>query len=146
MLRSELAGAVVADAGRPMWFGWRGRGMIASSPRLNKLPHSTLFTMRPPSSLSLFFSPSFHPQKSGGRETKRPILSSLFVLFSLQPFRFLSLYLFSFRDIDNPEGVKITGDPSIPYKWGLIIDKVGNERKQFARSEDGEDRKLLAAG
>lgn len=104
MLQSELAGAVVADAGRPMWFGWRGRGMIASSPRLNKLPHSTLFTMRPPSSLSFFFS-SFHPQKSGGRETKR-ILSSLFVLFSLQPF--LSLYLF-FRDIDNPEGVKITG-------------------------------------
>ena len=98
-----------------------------------------------PSFLSLFFFSSFHPQKSGGRETKR-ILSSLFVLFSLQPFRFLSLYLFSFRDIDNPEGVKITGDPSIPYKWGLIIDKVGNERKQFARSEDGEDRKLLAAG
>lgn len=108
MLRSELAGAVVADAGRPMWFGWRGRGMIASSPRLNKLPHSTLFTMRPPSSLSFFFS-SFHPQKSGGRETKR-ILSSPFRIIFVTTISFpFSLFILSFRDIDNPEGVKITG-------------------------------------
>lgn len=74
-----------------------------------------------PSFLSLFFFSSFHPQKSGGRETKR-ILSSLFVLFSLQPF--LSLYLF-FRDIDNPEGVKITGIHLFRINGDWLLIKLG---------------------
>lgn len=82
-----------------------------------------------PSFLSLFFSSSFHPQKSGGRETKR-ILSSLFVLFSLQPF--LSLYLF-FRDIDNPEGVKITGIHLFRINGDWLLIKL-KERTEAIRS------------
>lgn len=91
MLQSELAGAVVADAGRPMWFGWRGRGMIASSPRLNKLPHSTLFTMRPPSSLSFFFQ-VFTRRRAG--DEKRSEFSPLFsYYFRYNHFvSFLSIY------------------------------------------------------
>lgn len=106
MLRSELAGAVVADAGRPMWFGWRGRGMIASSPRLNKLPHSTLFTMRPPSSLSFFFFKFSPAEERGTRNEANSLLSFRIIFVTTIPF---FLFILSFRDIDNPEGVKITG-------------------------------------
>ena len=98
-----------------------------------------------PSFLSLsFFFTKFPPaEERGTRNEANSLLSFRIIFVTTIPF---FLFILSFRDIDNPEGVKITGDPSIPYKWGLIIDKVGNERKQFARSEDGEDRKLLAAG
>lgn len=106
MLRSELAGAVVADAGRPMWFGRRGERarMIASFPHLNKLPHSTLFTMRPHLSFFFFFSP-VSIRRTGDEKPRAPILSSLSNYFRYNRF-FLSIYCIfssriSFVVIDN---------------------------------------------
>lgn len=92
MLRSELAGAVVADAGRPMWFGRRGERarMIASFPHLNKLPHSTLFTMRPHLSFFFFF---FHQFPSEERETRNHE-RQFFLLFRIIFVTTVSFFLF----------------------------------------------------
>lgn len=78
-----------------------------------------------PSFLSLFFFfSSFHPQKSGGRETKRPILSSPFRIIFVTTIPF-SLFILSFRDIDNPEGVKITGIHLFRINGDWLLIKLG---------------------